>query len=101
MSTEALEPKLTAFDRKVLAAIPESGGDENKWRCRQPGEYVTVWELGEALESLDLTELLTELNGLMHLGYVLNTFSRSRGRRVYWRTRKGDEATREREPMPA
>jgi hypothetical protein len=92
VSPEALEPKLTAYDLKVLGAIPECGKPE--WRKREARECVTVWDLGEALETLDLDGLLTELAGLAHLGYARDTFSRSIGRRVYWRTPKGDEAVR-------
>ena len=82
MSPEALEPKLTAYDLKVLRSIPD-------------GEFVTIWDLGEAHEVvLDLNTLLPELNGLERFGYVGKSFSRRRGRSVYWRTRKGHEAIR-------
>jgi hypothetical protein len=38
VSPEALEPKLTAFDLKVLGAIPECG--EPEWRTRKGDEAV-------------------------------------------------------------
>jgi hypothetical protein len=88
----ALEPKLTAFDRRVLAVVSPHG--EDKRRERKVGEAVSIWEIAEALDTLDLHELQCILNGFCHLGYAQSSMSVSRKRIVWWRTRRGDEALR-------
>jgi hypothetical protein len=85
---DTLEPGLAKMDKRVLAAIPECG--EIEQRLRKGGEAVTVWQVGEALDTLDLVDLRRTLNGLEHLGYVEGAGVLP-ARRVYWRTRKGDE----------
>jgi hypothetical protein len=87
---EALEPKLTKADRRILAAIPEGGDDE--YRFREIDEAVTVWQIAEAIDSIDLVDLRRTLSGLDHLGYIRSSTSKSRKREVHWRTRKGDGA---------
>lgn len=95
MSDTALEPKLTKHDLRVLTAVSPCGEDE--WRRREVDESVTVWQIGEALNVLDLFYLNRTLSGLEHLGYVDCAESSSRRRAVYWRTKKGDEAVKESE----
>jgi hypothetical protein len=76
-------------DKAVLAAITECGPDE--WRDRKIDETVTIWQVGEALDTIDLHDVYRTMLGLEHLGYITWSRSLSRNRRVYWRTRKGDE----------
>ena len=90
MSTDTLEPTLTKTDLRVLAAIPACGPDE--WGKRGLDEAVTLWQLGEALLVNELLGLAQVLSGLERLDYVYSAVSRSRKRRVYWRTPKGDRA---------
>jgi hypothetical protein len=93
MTTDTLEPALTSYDRRVLTAVPASG-DDREWvtRVRQVDETATVWEIGQALNMLDLSEVTTILWSLQYLGYVRSAPSKSRKREVWWRTFKGDEA---------
>jgi hypothetical protein len=90
MSVETLEPGLTKADKRVLAAVSPCGDDE--WRFRELGEAVTVWQIAEALNTIDIQDVVLTLRGLAHLGYVCWLPSESRKRDVYWRTLKGDEA---------
>jgi hypothetical protein len=55
-------------------------------------ETVTLWQIAEALDTVDLDDVCLTLNGLERFGYVWSAPSESRSRRVYWRTPKGDEA---------
>lgn len=86
---DTLEPGLTKEDKRVLAAIPECGNDS--WRRREAHEAVTIWQIAEILNTEDLADLRRTLRGLAHLEYVFSADSKARKRRVYWRTRKGDE----------
>lgn len=88
----ALEPTLDKVSLSVLRALPACGEDE--WRPLGLDEAVTVWQVGEVVDSINLPDVLLTLNGLVHLDYARTTDSRSRGRPVWWRTRKGDEAAR-------
>lgn len=85
----ALEPKLTVYDRRVLLAVPE-GGDVEK-RLREGGPSRTAWQIAEALETFDVDDVASMLRSLEHFRYVASTFSRGRGRTVWWRTQRGDE----------
>lgn len=90
MSTDTLEPGLTKADQRVLAAVPACGsGDE--YRKRGTGETVTMWQVAEALDTIEIHDLVLTLNGLEHLGYVRKALSKSRKQRVFWRTPKGDK----------
>lgn len=86
-----LEPKLTAYDLRVLRVVPEGGED---WLLlkRKVEDAATVWEIAERLDTLDLHDLLVSLRGFKHLDYVFAATSKSRRRTVYWRTAKGDAA---------
>jgi hypothetical protein len=86
----ALEPSLTVYDRRVLMAVPE-GGDPEK-RLRKGGPARTVWEIGEALGTLFVSDVWATLSGLEHLGYIASAKSRERGHMVWWRTQRGDDA---------
>lgn len=90
--SDALEPTLNANDRRVLALLP-SERDEPMTveRIRAEREVaLTVWQIGEALDTLDLSFLRVQLRGLQHLGYVHESTRAKHD--VYWRTPKGDEA---------
>lgn len=77
----ALEPKPTKQDLRVLKAVP-----------REPGEELTIWQIGEVLETTELDDLERTLNGFQHLGYVGDALDHTRRRIVWWRTAKGDAA---------
>jgi hypothetical protein len=87
---EALTPSLTEYDKRVLAAVPACG--EKEWFGREGTELSSVWEMAEAMDDLDVKGLWVELLALEHVGYVTQARSKSRGRVVWWRTRRGDEA---------
>ena len=89
---EALTPSLTDYDRLVLAAVPEGGRDPWRVAGRTLTQLASVWEIGEALDELDVVGLVRELRGLEHLGYVTRARCRVRNREVWWRTSRGDEA---------
>lgn len=81
MSSDAIEPTLTKGDLKCLAAVPSSLASVS----------VSVWQVGEALDEVNLTDVLLTLNGLLRFGYMASGDPRKRG--VRWvRTAKGDEA---------
>lgn len=93
MSGQVLEPKLTAEDRKILAALPAERPIE-EWCGPWEPPYgpprqraITVWELGESLLVWDVPSLLRTLKGLEHLGYVrqrgFDMEQRGRPRRWY------------------
>lgn len=86
----ALEPKPTKQDLRVLKAVPACGGD--RWRRREVHETATVWQIAEALDMTDLQDLQLTLNGFFNFGYIDWAKSKSRNRRVWWRTPKGDAA---------
>lgn len=86
----ALEPALMKADLKVLRAVPASYGDE--LHERGVTLQATGWQIAEVLDTLDLPGVLMTLNGLEALGYVRCAPSLSRGRNVWWRTVKGDQA---------
>ena len=85
-----LEPALTEEDLRVLAAVSPCGGDE--WRRRGVDEAISVWQVAEELEAMDLSDVNRTLGGLMNLGYVWCALSEIRKRTVWWRTLKGDRA---------
>jgi predicted MarR family transcription regulator len=90
--SDALEPKLNANDRRVLALLPSERDEPmtvERIRAERE-EALTVWQVGEALDTLDLSFLRVQLRGLQHLGYVHE--SKHGKHDVYWRTPKGDEA---------
>jgi hypothetical protein len=74
----------------MLRVIPACGPDE--FRKRGISEAVTLWQVAEALDTVDLDGVRLTLAGLQHLGYVLSAPSKSRKRMVFWRTPKGDGA---------
>lgn len=80
----ALEPVLTRADLRVLAKLPPSRSAST--------QAATLWEVGEALEVVDLHSVQLTLNGLHDLGYAVRASSRRRLRTVWWRTAKGDAA---------
>lgn len=88
-----LEPNLSREDLRVLRVVPECGPSE--WVFRDTGMAASVWEIAEWLDTWDLSALRLTLNGLAHLEYVRSTESRSRKRRVWWRSAKGDTAVAE------
>jgi hypothetical protein len=73
----SLGPSLTAYDRRVLMAA--------RWQR-------TAWEIAEALDQPSVDLVLEVLERLGHLGCVASRKSQSRGRMVWWRTQRGDEA---------
>jgi hypothetical protein len=84
-----LGPSLTVYDRRVLMAVPPSTeaiehGGTNVGR--------TVWQIAEALETVEVAGLAQILRGLERFGYVASRKGRKRGRVVWWRTARGDEA---------
>lgn len=87
MSTETLEPTLTAFDKRVLSHLPKFSGYRSF-----PEKGITVWQLAEALNIYEVSELLAILWGFQHLGYIEGTVPRLGKRTRWWRTPKGDEA---------
>ena len=92
MTDTALEPKLDPISLEVLRAIPACGKDE--WRERGIHETLTLWQIGEAVRSTDLADVLLTLNGLVHLDYAFQSRSAIRMMTVYFRTQKGDGAVR-------
>ena len=82
MSDKVLEPGLTKDDKRVLTAIPPPAGART-----------SIWLIAESLrlEPSDLQSLMLTVNGLHQLGYI-DTLKPWTKNRVYWRTRKGDEA---------
>jgi hypothetical protein len=80
----ALEPSLTAYDRRVLLAVPE-GGDVER-RLREDGPSRTVWQVAEALNTVEVAGLAQVLRGLERFGYVTSSKRHRGGRTVWWRT---------------
>ena len=81
-----LEPSLTVYDRKVLGQVPRGG--DREMRLRQGGHERTLWQVAEALDTIELAELGQILLGLERFGYV--TSLRRGSRWVWWRTERGD-----------
>jgi hypothetical protein len=92
-AVSALEPTLTALDRQVLAALPEAGESVIP---REVDRSVTVWQVGERLDIIELFGTVQILLGLAQLGYAETSISKSRNRSVWWRTPKGDAAVDQR-----
>jgi hypothetical protein len=86
----SLEPSLTVYDRRVLVAVPE-GGDLEK-RLREGGPARTLWQIAEALNTVEVAGLAQVLRGLERFGYVASSSRHRGGRTVWWRTQRGDEA---------
>jgi hypothetical protein len=84
---EPLEPSLTVYDREVLAQVPRGGDWEA--RLREGGPERSLWQVAEALDTIELVGLAQVLLGLERFGYVT---SLRRSRTVWWRTERGDEA---------
>lgn len=85
MGDEQIEPRLTTYDLRVLALVPPMWleGEVLNPECPR-----SIWQIGEALQILDLEgELTRELRGLEHLGYVTECAG-SRWERI----EKGDRA---------
>jgi hypothetical protein len=85
VTDETLEPGLTKADKRVLAAVPS--GDRDLRPRNEQGGTVTAWQIGEALNDLDVRDIWLTLRGLAQLGYAFDC-----GGSHWWRTRKGDEA---------
>lgn len=58
----ALEPELTAFDKRVLAALPVWG---DTWP-----EMVTAWVVAERVGDDDVKLIRQVLDGLVRFGYA-------------------------------
>ena len=78
----ALTPTLTAGDRRVLWALPVASFRDAGTRT----DLLTVWQVAEFLDTRDVNDVLLTLNGLQHVGLAASAMSRSRKRRVWWRT---------------
>lgn len=93
--SDPLEPELTKGDLRVLRSLPPwEPWDE------QP-RPLSIWRIGEHLAQLDLLDLERTLNGLLDLGYAYSNGSPVQRRRLWIRSRRGDEAVgaqEEREP---
>jgi hypothetical protein len=79
-AVSALEPKLTVYDRRVLMAVLDGDGIRPR----------TIWEIAEALNTVELTGLGHVLRGLEHFGYVVCVRNAKRARMVWRRTQRGD-----------
>lgn len=79
-----LEPKLTKLDLAVLRAVPAFYAEGDV--------AASIWQIAETLDTTKMDDLLMTLGGFEQLDYVRGVVSRRRGRRVYLRTAKGDEA---------
>ena len=77
-SSGVLEPSLSALDKRVLRAIPD---DESP--------AIDVWDLGRALDEMDLPTLLQILRGMEHFGLVYRHWTGSRKPDLFTRTHKG------------
>ncbi|MCL2768819.1 MAG: hypothetical protein FWD42_01745, partial [Solirubrobacterales bacterium] len=67
MEGKALEPTLTVLDRRVLSACPPYFID-GYLNSGEPGR--NIWQLGEALEMINLSDLTSILAGLARFDYV-------------------------------
>lgn len=77
----ALEPSLTVYDRRVLMAVLDGDGIRPR----------TIWEIAEALNTVELTGLGQVLHGLERFGYVVCVRNAKRARMVWQRTQRGDD----------
>jgi hypothetical protein len=83
-----LEPTLTAYDKKVLKALPDPDSDG---ACK--GDGLDIWDVGRELNETDLKELLRILNGLEHFGLAFSFGGRTGSRADRWeRTAKSNAA---------
>lgn len=91
MSDAALEPKLTAFDRRVLEALDEC--DWSMPRSSWDHEWRSPWQVAERLRHDDVAEVRRILRGLGALGYTVST---GWGHRQVWlREERGTGAIKE------
>jgi hypothetical protein len=65
---EALEPKLTRYDQRVLSKLDQWTADRD---TREDSlRWMDLWEVGRTLTEHDLRELQRVLDGLERFGYV-------------------------------
>lgn len=67
-SEAVLEPVLTAFDKRVLAAL-------NEWEDGPrpaPLVFSNAWQVAERVREYDVGAVRDTLRGLTHLGYALS-----------------------------
>lgn len=83
-----LEPRLTAFDKRVLAVLPPEFDEDNR-----PCEPMDLWLVGRELEERDLDGLEQVLMGMARFALASHIWPNGKPRR-WWRTRKGSEAIR-------
>lgn len=88
MTDDVLIPPLTASDRRVLACLPRAGFADVRART----DLMTVWQVAEELDTRDVDDVRLTLRALEHQFYAASARSKSRKRRVWWRTAQGDEA---------
>lgn len=67
--SDALEPELTPFDRRVLNAL-DVWADDREPFGDTPLDWRDIWTIGRRLRSYDLAEIHRVLNGLADLGYI-------------------------------
>lgn len=86
-----LAPALTAWDLKILQAVPACV----PWRTmmNEPGVHgVTVWRVAEGAREMDLAAVLSTLRGLSDRFLVQQLGYQHQRRPVRWiRTEDGDE----------
>lgn len=89
MSDVALAPRLTTSDRRVLDALPSADFNDVVGKNRQ--DLLTVWQVAEQLDTMNLQDVLFTLRALEHLRLAASLPSRSRKRLVWWRLPAGDK----------
>jgi len=65
---DVLEPALTKWDKRVLAALDEWSEHHDYSR---PLDWRTVWNVAERLREYDVVLVRRTLDGLERLGYVM------------------------------
>jgi hypothetical protein len=70
VTTEALSPALTAYDKRVLDALDQWTDDKRPFGD-DPLDWRNVWQIGERLREYDLAALRRTLDGRAHLGHAM------------------------------
>lgn len=87
----ALAPALTAWDLKILRAVPANV--PMRTMLNEPGVHgVTVWRVAEEAREMDLPAVLSTLHGLSRRFLVAKLGCETQRRAFRWvRTEDGDE----------